>query len=125
MKKRILSVLLCLCMVMGLLPTTALAAGEHSHPICGASCTDESHSDQTWTGVSNLSQITSAGNYYLTTDVTLTSTWRPADGTVLCLNGHTITAADDVVTIQVNSGATFTLTDCSTKKSYGYWNGER
>ena len=39
MKKRILSVLLCLCMVMALLPTTALAAGTGTAPetiyICG------------------------------------------------------------------------------------------
>lgn len=59
------------------------------------------------------------GNYYLTSDVTLrdTGTWRPADGTVLCLNGQTVrefafdTPAYDAIT--VGSGVTFSLTECA------------
>ena len=44
MKKKILSVLLCLCMVLALLPTTALATGTSTAPatiyICGMALTD-------------------------------------------------------------------------------------
>lgn len=46
-----------------------------------------------------------------------TGTWRPADGTVLCLNGQTVrefafdTPAYDAIT--VGSGVTFSLTECA------------
>lgn len=58
-----------------------------------------------------------AGNYYLTADVTITSTWKPANGTKLCLNGHTITAniediADGGSVVTVGEGLTFSLYDC-------------
>lgn len=66
------------------------------------------------------------GKYYLTSDVTLrdTGTWRPADGTVLCLNGQTVrefafdTPAYDAIT--VGSGVTFSLTECASIQGYIY-----
>ena len=51
------------------------------------------------------------GNYYLTENVNLTSTWEPVNGTVLCLNGKTITG-DEKNTVIKMSGE-FTLTDCA------------
>ena len=58
------------------------------------------------------------GNYYLTGDVTLSNTWTPADGTVLCLNGHSIKAAGSITAIYVNNA--FTLCDCKGgKDAYG------
>ena len=48
----------------------------------------------------------------LTDNVTLSDTWKPDNGVVLCLNGKTITGANGQNAIQVNSGVTFTLTDC-------------
>ena len=52
--------------------------------------------------------------YYLTGDVTLTENeaWKPADGVVLCLNGHSITSERSVNSIIVKQSVTFTLTDC-------------
>ena len=44
--------------------------------------------------------------------MTLTSTWKPADGVKLCLNGHTITTTANVDAIEVDQNVTFTLTDC-------------
>ena len=42
---------------------------------------------------SDNSLPTESGDYYLTKNVTLTGTWTPPDGeTMLCLNGHTISA---------------------------------
>lgn len=57
-----------------------------------------------------------AGSYYLTKDVTLTAEWEPKSGTVLCLNGKSITlnAEGDVIKMSAN-GTIFTLYDC--KKS--------
>ena len=86
----------------------------HTHCVCGKTdCTGAGHNNSTvWMGVSSLADITKAGNYYLTKDVTLTSTWTPADGVKLCLNGHTITTTANVDAIEVDQNVTFTLTDC-------------
>ena len=53
------------------------------------------------------------GNYYLVGDVTLTDTWEPKGGTVLCLNGHSITMNGNNDVIKVGGNVTFTLTDCN------------
>ena len=109
----------------------------HVHCICGGDATSGGHPQHSavtytaWTNDEAASQYgdsshTAAnslpkktGNYYLTSDVTLrdTGTWRPADGTVLCLNGQTVrefafdTPAYDAIT--VGSGVTFSLTECA------------
>ena len=94
----------------------ALAAGGHQHPICGASCTDdENHNNVTWTGARDVTGLQADGHYYLMRDVTVSETWHPADGVVLCLNGHSITATTTSINvIEVDKGKTFTLTDCGT-----------
>ena len=109
----------------------------HVHCICGGGTTSgghPQHSDVTYTawtddeaasqyGASSYTAANSLpkkpGKYYLTSDVTLSDsdTWRPADGTVLCLNGRTVREfafykpAYDVIT--VDSGVTFSLTECA------------
>ena len=93
-----------------------------NHPICGdPACEDASHAvpeGSSWTGVSSLTEITNAGYYYLTADVTLDQTWTPADGTVLDLNGHSITMQQEGDAIKVTGS--FTLTDCKGGKTeYG------
>ena len=81
------------------------------------------HTDHTgWMAIGTaqeLTSITSSGNYYLTGDVTLTENeaWKPADGVVLCLNGHSITMAGSGDAIAVNgtgknNTAKLTITDC-------------
>lgn len=70
----------------------------HEHMICqGIDCPDRYHVNHTvveWTRWdSSTSAPTESGYYFLGTDVKLTESWEPADGTTLCLNGHTITAA--------------------------------
>lgn len=121
----------------------------HVHCICGGGTTSgghPQHSNVTYTAWTNdeaasqygASSYTAAnslpknpGKYYLTSDVTLrdTGTWRPADGTVLCLNGQTVrefafdTPAYDAIT--VGSGVTFSLTECASIQGYIYCAGSR
>ena len=110
-----------ICNAMNAPALVAVSAGEHTdHFICGADCKhgDESHKLPTgaWTGVDDLSKITTAGYYYLTQNVTLKTSWEPANNNiVLCLNGYNITmeAADSV--IYVHYRYTFTLCDCQSK----------
>ena len=99
--------------------------GTHTHCVCGAEgYAHTSHkNDTTWTGVSSLKAITEAGNYYLLNDVEVEFNnsisdyvWQPVSGVKLCLNGHSIIGKNNNARsmIEVNSGATFDLTDCKT-----------
>lgn len=99
--------------------------GTHTHCVCGAeSYAHGAHkNDTTWTGVSSLKAITTAGNYYLLNDVEAPNGdykysnaygWQPVNGVKLCLNGHRIIARRDNehAVISVDNNATFDLTDC-------------
>ena len=99
--------------------------GAHTHCVCGAErYTHTNHADKTtWTGVSSLKAITTAGNYYLLNDVEVEFNnsisdyvWQPVSGVKLCLNGHSIIGknSNERSMIEVNSGVTFDLTDCKT-----------
>ena len=92
------------------------AGAPHKHPMCGETCADGEHTQNiTWTPIETEGELKAAsanGYYYLTKDVTLTSTWEPESGVVLCLNGHTITTTANVDAIEVDQNVTFTLTDC-------------
>lgn len=103
----------------------------HTHCVCGA----ETHVDvgdhktaasMTFTAWKDATALPTDGKaYYLDTDVRLSTTWSPADNTILCLNGHTIAAASDreftgETAINVESGS-FTITDC---KENGSLDGE-
>ena len=105
----------------------------HQHPICGTKgCEDDGHDDKLWLPISDESALraATAGYYYLTKDIILWhGTWEPKDGVVLCLNGRNIEANVDSDTIVVNSGRTFTLTDCKgTTGEYGkitHWGDDK
>ena len=108
MKKRILSIILSIVMLVSLLPTTALALPSHSHCVCGATHSDiGDHTTETsknfgaWVNATSLPE---SGSYYLNTDVVLTATANITGELNLCLNGHSITNA--TTAISVNSGAT-------------------
>lgn len=102
--------------------------GAHTHCVCvghyAADSRHFTHNDKTaWTGVSSLKAITTAGNYYLLNDVEVEFNnsisdyvWQPVSGVKLCLNGHSIIGKNNNARsmIEVNSGATFDLTDCKT-----------
>lgn len=65
-----------------------------------------------WTGTDSLPDT--AGNYYLTENVTLTDTWEVSGETTLCLNGKTISASgtDEYRVITIPESCTLHLYDC-------------
>ena len=76
---------------------------------------EHEHNDVTftaWTATDGLP--TTAGNYYLTENVTLSATWNVPDGeTSICLNGKTITQTTDRAwVVSIGSGSTLKLYDC-------------
>lgn len=96
----------------------------HTHCVCVAtSCSGSEHNNsQTWQAWNEIASLPSSeGYYYLTGDVTIANTWSPADGTVLCLNGYTITENIwySENTINVQSSVDFTLTDCANSNAQG------
>ena len=139
MKKRLLSVFLCLCMVFGLVPATVWAetTNGHTHYLCGGStCNGSGHENETYkttfekeikqegntlkigdkswasTKVSNNTfYILPAGTYYLGSDISPEYTIKIENNVTLCLDGHKITAADGMDAIYMTGGS-FTLTDC-------------
>ena len=126
MKKRILSIVLSIVMLVSLLPTTALALETPSHTdhcVCGGSVTAGDHTHdaaastwKAWNG-EDASAFTggiqlNAGNYYLTGNLTLSETIRISGTVNLCLNGHSITTSETNA-INVSSGTTLNICDCS------------
>ena len=139
MKKRLLSVLLLVCMVLTLLPTAALAgdvhehealpAAAHTHCFCGGSVNagdHTSHKDVTYkacTKANYLRQIfyiekVDVAYAYLADDMTLDYHFYIQNGQTLylCLNGHTLNL-DEYNILVYNRGGTLYLCDCSAKKT--------
>lgn len=135
MKKRALSILLSLVLVLGLVPVSTFAdsAGSaHTHCVCGKSdCGDESHGGEiTWIGISSLSEINSIGGtgyYYLKQSVTINDRWLLYDNNItLCLNGYSIICrnsveGDTMYTTILNHG-NLTITDCGVTGTIEYYN---
>lgn len=81
----------------------------YAHWTAGTEHTHDNIAFTAWNETTSLP--TETGNYYLTNDVTITTTWEPADGVNLCLNGKTITKNDRYDVIQVTKKKTFNLYD--------------
>jgi len=123
MKKRILSIVLSIVMLVSLLPTTALAQATYGHTghTCGSCSHIETDPHKTvlstewtaWDANANpnfKTTLPTSGNYYLTDDITISQgEWISSELTI-CLHGHTITITG-TDNIQVYSN--FTITDCT------------
>ena len=122
-RKRLLSVFLVLVMAHSLMTTNVFAGdqkdtfaeGTHTdHCICGViDCNDNEHGKSlTWTGINSLSEIMEDGNYYLKQDVTLDATWECNYNVNICLDGKTITGAQQEDVIDVVKNKILAITDC-------------
>ncbi len=130
-KIKTLGAVLSIAMLFGILfsmPTTALAAGHADHCVCGGNVNIGDHTSHSPIHFENWSSTDSmpnySGNFVLTTDVTITKTWIPAENTVLCLNGHTLKLnAESGAVIEISNrfylDVNFTLCDCGDGKITG------
>lgn len=89
----------------------------HVHPICGDSdC--KAHNGPVggeWTAWESTTTLpTTSGYYYLTRNVILSNgTWKPANNTYLCLNGHDIKLSSrSGAVIEIGANVSFKLCDC-------------
>lgn len=123
-KKLLLTLTLCLCALLCMVVTaSASEVQEHSHPICGATHTNiGDHTgpcgDVTWTAWDGNDmdaetrdiQLTT-GHYYLSGDVTPTSTIHIVGQVYLCLNGCTLSYSGDVSSDSDSIGGMILLDD--------------
>ena len=85
------------------------------------------HDDITFTKWDSTNSLpSSAGNYFLDKDITISSTWTVPSGTTnLCLNGHSIkysgSSSGTGSVIIVSENADLTINDCNTEKTHYYY----
>ena len=105
MKKRLLSMFLCLCMLLTMVPA-ALAAGTTGTAAPATEDEGETSGNQITASTTTLT----TGNYVLEGDVTLTSGKVEANNKVtLNLNGKKLTNQAGANTIEVAAGGTLTI----------------
>ena len=137
---KILSGLLVFGMVAGVVPAVphgtlqVQAANEHSHPVCGSSCTDDSsHTNLEFaklTGSEDTLKIGEttiqstdnnlelpAGCYYLSDSFEPSYSIIVKGDVKICLNGHNINMKSAGNVFEVDKGGTLTLTDCKGSSS--------
>ncbi len=111
MRRRILAGLLAMMLVLSLLPVGVVA---EEVPQAKATAHTE-HSG--WTAWENGSELpTAEGNYYLATDVALTTTTRiiTNQAVTICLSGHKIEGpSSDGGVFRLENGAVVTICDCT------------
>ena len=140
---KILSGLLVLGMVAGVVPAVphgtlqVQAANEHSHPVCGSSCTDDSsHTNLEFaklTGSEDTLKIGEttiqstdnnlelpAGCYYLSDSFEPSYSIIVKGDVKICLNGHNINMKSAGNVFEVDKGGTLTLTDCKGSSSISH-----
>lgn len=114
MKKTLLNIILSITMLLTVMSAASNNVYAEGHP---------SHNEiDSWIEVSEL-PTSESGNYCLTSDITLASTWEVPTGiTNLCLNGHVINAnGGNFRAITVGAGSTLNLYDCDNTTSHdGY-----
>ena len=140
---KILSGLLVFGMVAGVVPAVphgtlqVQAANEHSHPVCGSSCTDgNSHTNLEFaklTGSEDTLKIGEttiqstdnnlelpAGCYYLSDSFEPSYSIIVKGDVKICLNGHNINMKSAGNVFEVDKGGTLTLTDCKGSSSISH-----
>ena len=103
MRKRILSILLTLCMVLTLLPVTALAE------------------DTNVTKLTSISGDLGSGVYQLDADVTITSTLNITGDTTLDLNNHVLKMTGSGSVFKIENGGHLKLEDNAATKTLKYF----
>ncbi len=118
MKNRLLRILLVCCMVLALLPASALAEEPTG--------SGETIIGLTQDNISSYMELAS-GSYQLTEDITISSSLSISGTVTLDLNDHVLKMTDSVIdasVIEVKSGGSLTLTDRAENKTAKYFRKE-
>ena len=109
-------------------PTAPLAdaqSGEHTHCVCGKDHREigdhKSADEKTFTAWNETTSLPTSGAYYLTQDVTISSSVTLTGDVTLCLHGCTVNVSSGGINVV---GGTFTLTDCADQQGTIRGNGK-
>jgi len=96
---------------------------DHKHCLCGGGDTNCDHTAVEYIPWEHTDSLPVAGNYYLTADVQLTKETVLSGSLNLCLNGFTVTAAQDkrLISTTANAGITLAISDCSAATVQGVY----
>ena len=100
-----------------------VAAVKHSHCLCGGEGTGCDHSAVNFAKWDKTDSLPTAGAYFLDADVVLTAETSISGNLTLCLNGHTVTAANNkrILSNPKNTVATIIISDCTAKTENGVY----
>ena len=131
MKKKILSIIVTICLISAVFPmsSTSIKAVDHVHCTCGQTdCSGYGHNPtQEWQKWSVDNELpVDDGYYYLTCDVEVTSEWSLRNSDMnICLNGHDIDIdTEDEYGICANKNTTLVITDCDRQPGTVYAGGD-
>ena len=99
--------------------------GSHKHCYCTTAKVSgcEHNNKVEWVAWESTTSLPASGNYYLLNDIVLTAEQSISSNVSICLNGHTVKAADGkrhISTIK-DSGASIVLCDCTAKTENGVY----
>ena len=121
-QNKIFNIIVCLCMVCGLMWAAGMQANaeEHTnnHCVCGGSVTTGGHTHDTaptwtaWNGTGDITYTDDIAYVYLTDIATRSDVVKVTDGKTLnlCLNGKTLSYGGTVISVE--GGATLNICDC-------------
>lgn len=93
-----------------------VTAGEfyHKHCLCDGTVSQCDHENVEWDVWDKTDSLPASGYYYLLSDVTLTGEASISNDLHLCLNGHTVTAAQNkrILSTPKNTDVTISISDC-------------
>ena len=97
--------------------------GSHKHCYCFGSDVGCDHTVVEWAAWESTTSLPTSGNYYLLSDVVLTAEQSITDEVHICLNGHTVTAAENKRHISTVKGepAYITISDCTAATTDGVY----
>lgn len=115
MKRRLLSVLLVLAMVLSMVPVAVSAEGTHvkgTHESNNHAC-KKCGASAVWEAWPHDDRLPTSGHYYLTADVTTAQTVTTGN-LCLCLNGYTVDGPDSGKTLAaVTTNLFISIQDCT------------
>lgn len=97
--------------------------GSHKHCYCMGAASSCDHEIVEWVAWESTTTLPSSGHYYLLNDVVLDAEQSISSEVSICLNGHTVTAAEGkrhISTVK-DSGASIVLCDCTAKTENGVY----
>ena len=132
MKKKVLSIVLALCLLLGLMPLPAMAEGDGStHDHTGWTKLNQGNISDYYIESDNGYYKLNGGSYVLSSDITLDGPLRVANWVNLCLDGHDLKLREGASgpVIGAYNNTTLNLYDCNKSKEhetrYGRWEGEK